>query len=109
MPDGLDSTFAAAVEVILAWVEAKVATPLPPEAKRLEDFELDCHGQQQVFGVSMRRERLWSLRFIQPDAPYRDRPAVGGTLGDKSVRADCPHQWRRTCAWQLTVTSNEAT
>ncbi len=75
---GVESTFSGAVEVILGWLQAKISTRLPPQALRLEDFEVDDHSQQQLLCVSLRREGLWSARLIQPDAPYRDRPAVPG-------------------------------
>ena len=75
---GIDAVFAGAAHVAMDWLDAKLPQSLPKQARDLESFDLDHHGQQQVMGISLPEDGLWSVRLIQPDAPYGNRPAVAG-------------------------------
>jgi hypothetical protein len=74
----VDSTFDGAACVVMDWLNAKFPQTLPKSARNLESFDLDHHGQQRLSAVSLPDDGLWSIRLIQPDAPYKDRPAVAG-------------------------------
>lgn len=74
----VNAVFAGAARVVMDWLDAKLPHTLPKQARDLENFEFDHHGQQQVSGVAIPEQGLWSVRLIQPDAPYSNRPAVAG-------------------------------
>lgn len=80
LPDGatIEVTFADAASVALNWLAAKFPEALPAAARQLESFELDHHGLQLLNCVSIPEDGLWSVRLVQPDAPYKERPAVAG-------------------------------
>lgn len=62
---------------VLAWVQEKFPQPITAEIAALRSDRIEYHGQSlQV--VSIPPECLWSLRLVQPDAPFRDRPPVPG-------------------------------
>jgi hypothetical protein len=74
----VDTVFSVAARVTMDWLDAKFPQTLPKQARELESFDLDHHGQQQISGVSLPEDGLWSVRLIQPDAPYMNRLAVAG-------------------------------
>ena len=80
IPDGgtPELTLVKATNVVLDWLAAKFPQKIPASARNIESFELDHHGQQQLLCVSVPEEGLWSARLLQPDAPFRGRPAVAG-------------------------------
>lgn len=80
VPNGntVDAVFEGAAHVAMDWMDAKLPQSLPKQARDLESFDVDHYGQQQVSGVSLAADGLWSVRLVQPDAPYGSRPAVAG-------------------------------
>jgi len=74
----VDGVFTGAANVVMDWLDAKFPQTLSKSARNLEDFDMDHHGQQQLSGVSLPDDGLWSVRLVQPDAPYKDRCAVAG-------------------------------
>jgi hypothetical protein len=80
IPQGMtvDGVFLGAARVVMDWLESKFPQALPRPARNLESFDIDHHGQQQLSGVSLPDDGLWSVRLVQPDAPYRNRRAVAG-------------------------------
>lgn len=73
-----EAVFAGVARVAMDWLDEKFPHALPKQARDLESFDLDHHGQQQLTGVSIVEDGLWSVRLVQPDAPFNDRPAVAG-------------------------------
>lgn len=67
-----------AAGVALKWLGAKFPEKLPLSAFQLDSFDLDHHGLQQLTCVAIPEDGLWSVRLVQPDAPFRDRAAVAG-------------------------------
>ncbi|QOJ04355.1 MAG: hypothetical protein HRU71_13030 [Planctomycetia bacterium] len=63
--------------LVCDWLEGKFPERLSPSAREGESFEIDVHGQR-LECVAISEDRLWSIRLIQPDTPFRDRPAVPG-------------------------------
>ncbi len=80
IPQGVsvENVFAGTAHLVMNWLEAKFPQSLPASARNLESFDLDHYGQQQLSGVSLADDGLWSTRLVQPDAPYKGRPAVAG-------------------------------
>lgn len=76
--DSAEIVFAGVARVTMDWLDEKFPHALPKQARDLESFDLDHHGQQQLSGVSIVEDGLWSVRLVQPDAPFNDRPAVAG-------------------------------
>ena len=76
--DNPDQVLVGAARAVLDWLESKFPQALPLQARDLESFELDHHGQQQLHCISIPEDGLWSARLVQPDAPFRNRPAVAG-------------------------------
>ncbi len=74
----VDDVFVGTAQVVMDWLDAKFPQTLPRQARNMESFDLDHHGQQQLSGISLPDNGLWSVRLVQPDAPYKDRPAVAG-------------------------------
>ncbi|MCC7147432.1 MAG: hypothetical protein IT443_13390 [Phycisphaeraceae bacterium] len=74
----VDAVFSRAAAVVMNWLDEKLPQTLPKSARNLENFDMDHHGQQQVSGVSIGDHGLWSVRLIQPDAPFKRRLAVAG-------------------------------
>lgn len=63
--------------LVCDWLEGKFPERLSPSARAGESFEIDVHGQR-LECVAIQEDRLWSVRLIQPDTPFGDRPAVPG-------------------------------
>ncbi len=70
--------FQRALDVTLAWFAQKYPAELPPTAHEGKSFELDQFGQQLIQCVALPDRHLWSIRLVQPDAPFKERPAVAG-------------------------------
>jgi hypothetical protein len=75
---GGEGLFSAAIATILAWLEKKFPGPLPTPAYEREPFSVDEVPGQTLQCVTVPEQGLWSLRLVQPDAPYRKLPAVPG-------------------------------
>ncbi len=80
IPQGLtvDDAFRNTACAVMDWLQEKFPQTLPPSARNIESFDIDHCGQQQLAGMSLAEDGLWSVRLVQPDAPYKDRPAVAG-------------------------------
>lgn len=63
--------------IVCDWLAGKLPERLPNGARAGESFDMDVHGQQ-VECVAIPADRLWSVRLMQPDTPFRDRAAVPG-------------------------------
>jgi len=73
-----EEAFAAAVRVVVEWLDSKFPRHLPSCAYNLAGFELDHLGLQHVLGVSLPSHGVWSVRLVHPDAPFQGHPAVAG-------------------------------
>jgi len=73
-----EEAFAGAANTILDWLAAKFPQPLPAAARQFESFEADHHAQQHLTCIAIPEDGLWTVRLVQPDAPFRNRPAVAG-------------------------------
>ncbi|MCK6456328.1 MAG: hypothetical protein L6Q92_07340 [Phycisphaerae bacterium] len=62
---------------ICDWLESKFPERLSPSTRAGDSFEVDVHGQR-LECVAIPEDGLWSVRLLQPDAPFKDRAAVPG-------------------------------
>lgn len=72
-----DAVAEGARDGVLAWLESKFPERLPDAAREGHSFETEVHGQS-VHTISIPERGVWSIRLVQPDAPFKDRPAVPG-------------------------------
>ncbi len=80
LPDegqAVDELFDAARSTALKWLQDKFPERLPAPALAGESFDIDLHGQSMA-AVELSSEGLWTVRLVQPDAPFGDRKAVPG-------------------------------
>lgn len=71
------SAVSQARRVILQWLREKLPEPIPHSAYDGEPFECDEHGQK-IACIPVPQEGIWTVRLGQPDAPFKERPAVPG-------------------------------
>ena len=73
----VDDLFASARSATLDWLQDKFSERLSEGALAGESFEIDIHGQS-IAAVSLVSRGLWTVRLVQPDAPFGKRRAVPG-------------------------------
>lgn len=74
---GPTEVFSESRRLVLGWLQEKFPEALPENATTGESFDLDHHGQA-LQCVSLLDQDMWSVRLVQPDAPFADRAAVPG-------------------------------
>jgi hypothetical protein len=75
--EAMGDVFAGAVESCLRWLKAKYAGTLPPVALEGRSFDSELSGQS-IDCVAIPDDGLWTVRLVQPDAPYPGQEAVAG-------------------------------
>lgn len=73
----VDDAVTESRRVILDWLRSKFPEPIPAEAYHGDSFFCEEHGQK-IACTPVADEGIWTARLEQPDAPFRDRPAVPG-------------------------------
>jgi hypothetical protein len=79
-----EAVFSTAMEATLKWVAGKFAGTLPPEGLAGDSFDAEITGQV-VRCIALREQGLWTLRLVQPDAPYQNQRAVAGRTWSTDV------------------------
>lgn len=102
MPPGTtaEQAFRAAGHIATDWLQEKFPQNFPRVAAELDSFELEHYGQQEVSCLRIPEDGLWSARLVQPDAPYKDRPAVAGRTWTTELAL---HLWERKARFGIRV------
>ena len=68
-----------ALRIVVEWVQSKYADPLPAAALKGESCLKEMPGGASQFEcIGLPERGVWCMRFLHPDLPFDDRPAVPG-------------------------------